>query len=382
MKTIHIIGGGPVGSYSAYLFAKQGYNVRVYEEHQDIGKPIQCTGILSSEIYTLINKKSLEQSGAIVNKIKRANIYSPNSLYVPVSFSKENIVLDRELFDIHISNKALRKGVRYLLGHRLLTISKKNERIYLIFQTQTERIRIKLKKGDVLVGADGPLSLVRSFINPPQKVSYKHKPLVTGIQSRVKFNNYNVVQYYPFINNYAWFVPENNTEGRLGTVGKHISLLDFERFKEFSVGRLAKHIEFISGVIPVFSIKLSFSKKTKHNTIAIVGDAAGFVKETTGGGIIPGFIGAQALVRSIKTNTSYKKNLNRMLFPKLLLHKYIARTLKKLTHQEWNVLIKLLSKSSVRKILETTNRDRIFTLAIRLVLAEHKLLRFCFILFR
>ena len=56
---IAIIGAGPIGSYAAYMLAKKGIDVNVYEEHKVIGKPVQCTGIVSSEFSNIfdIDKK-------------------------------------------------------------------------------------------------------------------------------------------------------------------------------------------------------------------------------------------------------------------------------------------------------------------------------------
>lgn len=34
-----IIGAGPIGSYLAYLLAKNNQEVRIFEEHKEIGKP-------------------------------------------------------------------------------------------------------------------------------------------------------------------------------------------------------------------------------------------------------------------------------------------------------------------------------------------------------
>ncbi len=38
---ISVIGAGPAGSYTAYLLAKAGEKVRIFEEHKEIGKPVR-----------------------------------------------------------------------------------------------------------------------------------------------------------------------------------------------------------------------------------------------------------------------------------------------------------------------------------------------------
>ena len=67
MSMITIIGAGPAGCYAALGFAKKGRQVQVFEEHDKIGVPIQCEGIVTSEI-----KKLIEIKKDFVIKDKRA----------------------------------------------------------------------------------------------------------------------------------------------------------------------------------------------------------------------------------------------------------------------------------------------------------------------
>src|SRR3989344_8997191 len=52
---VSIIGGGPIGNYTAALLAQKGYEPTVYEEHDVIGKPIQCTGIATIYLGDILN---------------------------------------------------------------------------------------------------------------------------------------------------------------------------------------------------------------------------------------------------------------------------------------------------------------------------------------
>ena len=63
---IAIVGAGPAGNYLAYQLAKEK-DVTIFEEHPEVGNPIQCTGILSSSSSALIIKIPEE---FIVNRIK------------------------------------------------------------------------------------------------------------------------------------------------------------------------------------------------------------------------------------------------------------------------------------------------------------------------
>ena len=39
----------PAGCYAGYLLVKVGHKVSIYENHAQIGLPIQCTGLLTSD---------------------------------------------------------------------------------------------------------------------------------------------------------------------------------------------------------------------------------------------------------------------------------------------------------------------------------------------
>ena len=42
-----IIGAGPVGGHTANLLAQRGQRVLLIEEHNEIGRPFQCAGLVT-----------------------------------------------------------------------------------------------------------------------------------------------------------------------------------------------------------------------------------------------------------------------------------------------------------------------------------------------
>ena len=42
-----IIGAGPVGGYAARLLCERGLSVLMVEEHNEVGRPFQCAGLVT-----------------------------------------------------------------------------------------------------------------------------------------------------------------------------------------------------------------------------------------------------------------------------------------------------------------------------------------------
>ena len=47
VHAIAVIGAGAVGLHSAIELLKSGWDVTVIEEHGEVGKPVQCAGLIS-----------------------------------------------------------------------------------------------------------------------------------------------------------------------------------------------------------------------------------------------------------------------------------------------------------------------------------------------
>jgi len=116
-NSAEIIGSGPAGSACAMKLGKAGFKVKVYEEHNIIGKPIACTGIVTQKIKetTDIKKEFL------INKINFAEIYSKHE---KAKIKVNDFILDRFKFDQYLAKEAEDNGVQFLLNHRFKVLEK------------------------------------------------------------------------------------------------------------------------------------------------------------------------------------------------------------------------------------------------------------------
>lgn len=361
-KNIAIIGAGPVGSYAAYLLSKKGFPVSLFDKKKSsqIGSPVQCTGLLTPEIkrFLPLSKKFLVNTFSHIQVVCSSNQHQ-------LSLNKTEYLVDRKKFDQFILKSALKQGVVFHPCHKLIEIKKNMEGKHnLIFQHKN---KLKIFSPDLIIGADGPQSLICCYLNPNKKKTFYY-----GLQAVVK-GNFNSHTYQTFFGRkicpgfFAWLVPESKTKARIGLAASQNPNCYFNNFLKILDINPKQIIEKQAGLIPSFDPKL----KTKSKNIFLLGDAASHVKATTLGGIIPGFKAAVNL-----TNCLTNKKLSFKNHQNLKLHLFLRKVLNKFSDKDYNKLIYLLSQPKIKKILETYSRESPKELIKKIILNEPRLLFF------
>jgi geranylgeranyl reductase family protein len=357
MKKVVIIGAGPAGSYCARLLAEQGFDVELFEEHKKIGLPVQCTGLVTKEIFTLI-----ERGNFVVNELNGVKVIAPNAKTVEIPL--QEFVIDRAKFDSELAKEAVRAGVKLTLGARFVGIQ--DNRVLL-----NHNGKIIRKRADILIGADGPLSDVAKAaeIFGKRKFYFGQQATVKG-----KFDDKKFITYFGRVapDFFGWVVPESRAVARIGIASQGNARGLFENFvKKFRGRVIAKQ----AGLIPIFSPLRQIEACNQGLKIYLVGDAAGFVKATTGGGLVPGLKSAKLLAESIAKGKSYT-SATRKLRMELLAHLLLRKTLNNFSEKDYALMARLISSDKVKKVLETTTRERPIKIVAKLAIAEPKFFRF------
>ena len=360
-KRIAIIGAGPAGSYLAYLLAKKGQDVVLIEEHEKIGLPVQCTGIVTGSI-----KKFFDIPKSIIaNECNKVVVVSKNNR---IEADTDEIVMWRNKFDEFLADKAEDKGVKILASHQFIDFSGKCS----IKVKDREHGKTKELAADYIIGADGPSSAVAKALGLDAI-----KKFYIGMQAKVKlkagpeafetyFSNSNFPEFF------GWVVPESEDTARLGLGAFDNAKEYFYRFLEKRTGN-KRVLCWESGIFPVYDPK----KMIQKGNVFLIGDAATQVKATTGGGIIPALKAAEILCDCIIGNKNYDSEFKkREAGIELLLHLKIRKILNKFSDDDYDCLLSLMSQEKVKRLLKKYDRDTPIPLVMNLLLREPKFLKF------
>lgn len=281
---IAVIGAGPAGLIAAREASLRGADVFIFEEHNEIGLPCHCAGLLSVEGLRSIG---VPPHGAYVqNKIRGARFFSPSNLSFTIEGKKVfAYVVDRHMLDCFLAEQALKSGSCIKLSSRVQSV--KYNGGWILNVNGHDYLRAKL-----LIDAEGALPKILKAT--PLKVLDKNN-LLSGFQvdiSGVKVDPEHVEVHLgrgiaPGF--FAWVIPLNDEEARVGLACKGSDLKNLLfRFIEKRFGdseRISMH-SFYSG----FIITCGPIEKTYSDRLLVVGDAAGQVKPISGGGVIFGGI--------------------------------------------------------------------------------------------
>jgi geranylgeranyl reductase family protein len=258
---VSIVGGGPAGSITAASAAEEGHHVHVYEEHEKIGQPEHCGGLLSPKAIKWFSDLGVRCKRSIANETERMRIEHGGThldLRIPA------LVIKRGMFDRACADFAISKGARITTGRRF---SRKDV--------------AGLAKSSFIIGADGPHSVVaKSFGFPPLRYAVAYQADVRDGRFEKE-----VVDVFPEKLSFGWVIPMNEEVARVGMV--FFEGADCQKFKLFLqkiLERTKGHVSYLfADCIPV-----EVRSEIQRNGVYLVGDAAGQVKATSGGGIYYG----------------------------------------------------------------------------------------------
>lgn len=351
-----IVGGGPAGFITGENIKNK--NVLVLEEHQEIGVPLQCAGLISKNAI-----KELGNPKGSVNKVRGAHIYSKNNLVTVGTEEVRAEVFERKVMDKDIATRAS-KRVDVLLKSfgKIKTPNLSKTKL------KNGKNRYNLEIGhageiyeanpEIIIGADG----IRSTIGRSLGMIDKKREIISGVQ--IEFVNANVDDDFVHVfydNTYSerfftWIIPLGNDRVRVGMCDYTNSYNKLNAFIENNkvakeILKYATPIEFSCGAIPI-----GYSKTVLDN-VMLVGDSAGQVKPLSGGGL---YYGAKCGKICANTINEYFENEKDIDFLKNYEKTWKAEISSEIDKNiKFRKLLNGLNNSNMDKILEFINKNNL-----------------------
>ena len=304
MYDVIVAGGGPAGSYVAYKLAEMGYGVVVLEREGEVGKKTCCTGIVGQEC---INSLSID-GNFVLRRVNSASLFSPSGKLLKIRRDEtQACVIDRQAFDMAIANLAQSRGAEYILNSRVKVVEVRDDEVRVEVIRQGERLNFEARA--VVIATGFGSSLVEGL------GLGRAGDFVAGAQAEVETNGVDEVEVYfgqeiaPGF--FAWLVPTLPSRALVGLLsrrdpGSYLRKLMASLLAQGKIVMAEAKLKY--GGIPLKPLSRTYS-----NRIVVVGDAAGQVKPTTGGGIYYGLlcadIAANSLQRGLETNDLSAKGL-------------------------------------------------------------------------
>jgi len=266
-----VAGGSIAGLTFASEAAKRGARVVVFEEHEEVGEPEKCDGLVSLRglrKYGYPPKKEVIQS-----EIASAVIHSPSDRRLELNAaSLEIVVLDRSAFDKQVAAAATANGAEIMTGIRVTDSHKRGEQVEV-------RAGGDLFHAKYFIDATGPSSSPRRGILP----AAKYEVAGDWVREHTVEVFLDAMKYPGF---FAWIIPFGEHLAKVGAAGFGTS--PFRALDAFLADRPCKILRRVSAPIYVGGPAASFI----DGDSLLVGESAGQVKPTTAGGIMTSIAGA------------------------------------------------------------------------------------------
>lgn len=353
MYDVAVIGGGSAGSRAAFRLVAAGHRVIVMEKKEKLDEPVCCTGIVGVEC---VNSFGIPDN-LIMRRVNSARLFSPAGKQLRLwRENTQACIVDHPALNVALAELAQSRGADYILGGAAagLEVSSDGVRIKAIRNGQSREVRAR-----AAVIAAGFTPQVLKLMNERGTSDF-----AVGVQAQVEVCDIDEIEVY-FGNDiapgfFAWLVPTRPKLGLAGLLSRRDASRRLRRFLAYLAARgkiISPDVKFSYDLVP-----LQPQRRTRDDRLIVIGDSAGQVKPTTGGGIYYGLIcadiAAETLRRALESDnlsarslSAYERAWKRKLGHELRVGYWARRLFERLDDRRIDRVFEIMSADGVVRSL-------------------------------
>lgn len=356
---VAVVGGGPAGLLAAARLADAGLDVALFEEHAEIGTPTHCTGIVSLETAELAKIPD----DLVLARLRRARVLGPRGGEARHEWTRGEdgiVALDRGGFDRNLAAQARGAGVAVRTGTPVRDVEVAGDAVTV--RLDDERV---LARACVLAcGVSYRFQRRLGLGLPGLAVHTAQTEVDAEIGDTVELH----VGRHIAPGGFVWTVPivrEGRARLKVGVMSTGDAGARLRAFLERPEigGRLRGAPDpTIRRLLPLRPIA-----RTHGDRLLVVGDAGGFTKPTTGGGIfyslLTGALAAEVLVEGFGAGrldaaflARYERRWQARLGGELRAGDWLRQLVSRCTDAEVDRLVRAFASEEVRRVVRRTAR--------------------------
>ncbi len=300
MKDVIIVGGGPAGLHAAYQLASAGLDVGLFDAQGQIGERAVCSGVIGIEAFSRFGLPM----DSVLNSIKRVQAVSPAGRKIEhCGEGPLARVVNKAEFNRDLADRAVAAGTEMCLGRFVESIEQKKQGVV---------VRYRSKDGPRQESAKARAAIVASGVNrslTERLGLVRPRDYLRGIQADIPLGKDGMsrptriyVGQSVAPGAFGWKIPLGHGRVRVGLMSSEEPRPYFKKLLK----TVAPHLQPNQYKVCQKVITQWPQGKCSTDRVLVIGEAAGHVKTTTGGGIYYGLLSAEmaaeVMVRALQRN--------------------------------------------------------------------------------
>jgi digeranylgeranylglycerophospholipid reductase len=285
-----VVGGGSAGSCCAQELALRGFKTLLLEEHDTVAAKVLCTGIVGINAFQEFSLPWETVVGTL-GRMKAISRYGTELPYMPSQ--PIAYIVDKGAFNQALAAQATAAGAQLYTSARAHDLVMDDAGVHLRASVPGEPpLRFHAPVAVLACGVQYQLTK-HLGLGMPQE-------FLQGAQAEVPWTLAECTEVHlnkEFTREaFAWVVPLQNGRTRVGLMAGRDARAGLRRFLDHLAPQWREHgnIHLASKPIAQAPLRRSYSER-----VLVIGEAAGQVKATTGGGIYYGLLAARLAAETI-----------------------------------------------------------------------------------